>query len=50
MKVTVTPETFTFVEFDPEHTIIRPVPSGLRPYRPLIRTASSLNQRRNSDP
>ena len=31
-------------------TIIRPVPSGLIPYRPPIRTASSLNQRRNSEP
>ena len=31
-------------------TTIRPVPSGLIPYRPSIRTASSLNQRRNSEP
>ena len=31
-------------------TIIRPVPSGLAPYRPVIRTASSENQRRNSPP
>ena len=31
-------------------TIMRPVPSGLSPYRPVMRTASSLNQRRNSPP
>ncbi len=31
-------------------TIIWPVPSGSNPYRPWMRTASSLNQRRNSPP
>ncbi|CAB4873737.1 unannotated protein [freshwater metagenome] len=31
-------------------TIIVPVPSGFEPYRPLMRTASSENQRRNSPP
>ena len=31
-------------------TVARPVPSGLVPYEPPIRTASSENQRRNSPP
>ncbi len=31
-------------------TIMRPVPSGFEPNRPETRTASSLNQRRNSPP